>query len=412
MIERNLTARLLEALSDTPVVLLTGARQVGKTTLVEHIVGSTVSKEDRVEYLSLDDPLTLSRAETDPDGLIGSIPGRLIIDEVQRVPDLLRAIKRSVDQDRRAGRFLLTGSANPFFLPKVSDSLAGRMEILTLWPLSHGELIGRKETFIDLLFSDSLPKDVPVDSNEDGLKSAIERGGYPEPGQREVARRREQWFESYVTALTQRDIRDIANIERLSDMPKLFAFCASRTATLVNYAEFTRSTGIPQSTMKRYISLLEATYILRTIPAWATNISKRLVRSPKIHLSDTGLAGALIGFDAGANNPVLRGRMLETYVVMEIEKMRGWSERSCKLFHFRTHAGQEVDIVLEDRSGAVVGIEVKGTQTLQARDFKGLVELQEAADNFHRGVLLYDGDDVITYNERIHAVPIRGLWRW
>lgn len=410
MYRRNISTPLDESLGDTPVVLLNGGRQTGKSTLVQ----SGMIEDRGARYLTLDDAGVLAAAETDPAGFLSGFEGPIILDEIQRSPGLFPAIKAEVDRERRPGRYLLTGSANVLLLPKLSESLAGRMEILTLWPLSQGEIEGVEESFIDAAFSEG-----PVSLRDEAggtskLTERLLRGGYPEALSRRSEVRRQAWFSSYVTTILQRDVRDLSNIEGLTELPRLLSLLAARVASLVNYAELSRSASMPQSTLKRYISLLQATFLVHTLPAWSGNLGKRLVRSPKLLLCDTGLISSLQGLNAErlASEPNLAGPLLENFVAMELVKQSAWSRTQPRLFHFRTHTGQEVDVVLEDAAGRVVGIEVKASATVGARDFKGLRALAEATgERFRRGIVLYTGRTGIPFGNGLHALPVSSLWK-
>ena len=410
MIRRHIEARIVESLADTPAVFLQGARQCGKSTLARIIAEAP----HPARYVSLDDATAFAAAQADPEQFIANQPYPLVIDEVQRVPQLFRAIKASVDRDRRAGRFLLTGSADVAVVPELSHSLAGRVEVHTLWPFSQGELEGRRETFIEALFSPHLPTaDLRGESRVDLLARAS-TGGYPEPIQRS-AERRHAWFESYVTTILQREVRDLTNLGALGELPRLLTGAASRTAQLLNYAELARTLSLPQTTLKRYLALLLGTFLVRTLPAWFRNVGKRLAKAPKLVVADTGLASHLLGIDAGQprGNDTASGRLLESFAIMELEKQSGWSVRRPRLFHYRTHAQREVDIVLEDRAGEVVGIEVKASASVRDRSFAGLRDLEDAAGGqFVRGIVLYAGDTVVPFSDRLHAVPFNALWRW
>ena len=410
MYPRFLQGPLLEALSDRPVVFLNGARQTGKSTLARAIG----SKEHPARYLTLDDAGVLAAARADPEGFIQAFGSAVILDEVQRVPELFLALKASVDRDRRPGRFLLTGSADVLFLPKVSESLAGRMEILTLWPLSQGEIEGVRERFLDALFGHAFPlpalRPIP-------WKNVIERaasGGYPEVLSQSSAARQRAWFGSYITAILQRDVRDLASIEGLSQMPRLLALLAARVGSLLNFAELSRTSTLPQTTLKRYLSLFEATFLVQLLPAWSGNLGKRLVKSPKVMLNDSGLAAQLLGVDAGRliEDPGLLGHLLECFVFSEIRKQSAWSRVRIECFHFRTQTGQEVDFVLEDVAGHIVGIEVKAGVTVTERDFRGLEALAaEAGKRFVRGVILHAGREAVPFGRNLYALPLDALWR-
>lgn len=389
-----------------PVVLVVGPRQAGKSTLAELLVSSGIVGT----YLTLDDGTTLAAAGSDPYGFVAGLTGSTVIDEIQRVPELLLAIKSSVDRDRAPGRFLLTGSANVMLLPRVSESLAGRMETHTLWPLSQGELDSRPETFVGRIFCDH-PMAVELDDSRD-LVTRVVRGGFA-PVVDRAPGRRDAWFGSYVEAVVQREVRDIANVDRLASLPRLLALLAARTATLLNVAEVSRSAGIPGSTLQRYLTILEHVFLVQRIPAWRANVGKRVVRSPKLHLVDSGLACHLLGAweDRLSSSPDVLGPLLESFVGMELVKQATWAERTVRVHHFRTAAGREVDFVLEDRSGAVVGVEVKAASTVGASDVAGLRHLADVlGDRFVRGVVLYRGDATVPFGERIAAWPLTSLW--
>jgi len=409
MIRRHLTPTLLEALADTPAVFLQGARQTGKSTLVK----SLAEHGHAADYLTLDHAAVLAAAEHDPAGFIDGLEGPIILDEVQRVPALFLAIKQAIDTDRTPGRFLLTGSANALVLPTLADSLVGRIEILTLWPFSQGERAQRHETLIDVLFNNSLTRLKPGKLSWRDLIDRMLAGGYPEASSRTSLARRRAWFDSYITTILQRDVRDMANIERLSELPKLLRMLATRAGTLLNFAELSRSLSIPQTTLKRYMALLEATFLVQLLPAWTTNLSKRLMKSPKIMLSDTGLLGAQLGLDTErlGEDTSLTGRVLENFIMMEIRKQLTWSSVKAEMYHFRSHTQQEVDLLLEDTSGRVVGVEVKAAASVDAKDFHGLKHLSElAGDQFVRGVVLYRGSEIVPFGKHLHAIPIRALW--
>ncbi len=440
MYKRLLTPLLVEALSDSPVVLLNGARQTGKTTLVQNLP----SEHHTATYITLDDAGFLSAARSDPAGFLAGLPGPVVIDEVQHAPELFPAIKAEVDTRRAPGRFLLTGSANVLLLPKLSESLAGRMEILTLWPLSQAEVEGSSGSFVDGLFSPELSLSSMADgagrmngadkANRVGINRVgadqvgadrtdiirrILRGGYPEPQARANEIRRRAWFNSYLTTILQRDVRDISNIEGLRDLPRLLGLLAARAGGLLNLADISRAHGLPYATLYRYMSLLEATFLVQPLPAWSANIGRRLVKAPKVILNDTGLMASLLGADAERlkTNGELLGGLLENFVVMEVRKDAGWSRTQPGLFHYRTQTGQEVDLVLEDAAGRLVGIEVKASATITLDDFKGLRHLAEAVGGaeaaggrFVRGVVFYTGEKVIPFGANLHALPVSSLW--
>jgi len=431
MYTRFLQSALLDALRDSPVVLLNGARQTGKTTLVQSLpsrssqlsvpasVQGPVQEHAKATYLTLDDAGFLAAARSDPAGFLSGFSGSIIIDEVQHAPELFPALKSAVDRQRTPGRFLLTGSANILLLPRLAESLAGRMQILTLWPLAQGEIAGRSTNVVDLLFAPPLPalpaglaSGLPPVERQDLMRRLL-AGGYPEPLTRPSEARRRAWFGSYLTTILQRDVRDMANIEGLTALPRLLALIAARAASLLNLSDISRAAGLPYTTLTRYMSLLEATFLVQLIPAWSTNLSTRLVKSPKVILNDTGLMASLLGLNVErlTQDGSLFGPLLENFVAMEVKKHIAWSQVQPQLFHFRTQTGVEVDLVLENAAGEIVGLEVKASATVSAADFKGLRALMEArGERFVRGVVLYTGQQVIPFGERLHAVPISLLW--
>ena len=407
LLPRNLKNSLLEAATDTPVVLVNGARQTGKSTLVKALF----SESSIPEYISFDDMALLNAALKDPQSFIETLPDTVIIDEIQRAPELMLPIKYSVDRNRRPGRFFLTGSANVLALPKVADTLVGRIEIHTLWPLSQGEMRGVRESFIDTIFSDNKLR------AGKGLKlpelvDLISVGGYPDALKRETPNRRKKWFSGYIATLIERDVRDLRNIEQLTLMPKLLQLIASRAGGLLNYSDIARSLEIKLTTVKTYLSLLELLFLLVPVQPWFSNLGKRLVKSPKIYLNDTGLLCHLIGRDARAiaRDGSLLGKIYENFVLMELIKQISWSETSPRLYHFRTENGEEVDFVLEAPDGRIVGIECKANSLARGAS-KGLQTLKElTGKKFHRGIVLYVGSHIIGIDKDIDAVPVSVLW--
>ncbi|MFO1430045.1 MAG: ATP-binding protein [Candidatus Competibacteraceae bacterium] len=410
MFRRNIEDNLRTALTDTPVVLLNGARQVGKSTLAKRLVDATGGY-----YLTLDDATVLAAATSDPAGFVQGLEGMGVLDEVQKAPALFAAIKAQVDRNRRPGRFLLTGSTNVLFLPTLAESLAGRMELITLMPLSQGERLNRREIFVTAVFQEPLPVLVDAVQDDVDLLTKLTTGGFPEVIFRSTEQRRQAWFAAYVTAILQRDVRDLANITGLTEMPRLLTLLATRTGALLNMAELGRASGIPHTTLNRYLSLLETTFLLQPLPAWSANLGKRLLKSRKIYLLDSGMTTYLTGQNRErltTDNPLL-GQLLETFVVAELRKQLTWADEAVTLFHFRTTTGGEVDIVMEDAQGRLVGIEIKAAATVNPKDFSGLKTLAEMVGaRFVRGIVLYRGEQPIPFGERYHALPVSALWRY
>ena len=405
MYERFIRGRLVEALSDTPVVLLAGPRRAGKTTLAR-----SMGDGGRV-YLTLDDQTTLEAARTDPTAFVRGLD-LAIVDEVQRVPELMLAIKKAVDDDYRPGRFLLTGSANVMTLPRVADSLAGRMETIKLLPLSRSEVLGRRPTFLDAVFVSHLPKPKNVIVG----KSLVELtliGGFPEAMTRAGGRRRQDWGRSYLTSVLTRDLRDIADVEKLTELPKFVRLLAEHAGQLVNYSELGKGIGINYKTAQRYIGLLEQIFLVASLAPWHTNAIKRIVKTPKLHFLDSGLLATSRGLtiDRLTHNRVAFGALLETFVFAEIMKLMTWSDFQLTVYHFRDQEKNEVDLVLERDDGIVAGIEIKANATVTASDFSGLKKLADACGkNFAYGVVLYDGDTVVPFGSKLAAAPLSCLW--
>lgn len=414
MNKRAIYTQLMEALSDTPVVFLRGARQTGKTTLVKQLAEEATGYENNRQYISLDSATALAGALDDPTGFLQELKKPVIIDEAQRATALMLAIKEDVDRERHAGRYLLTGSANILSLPGITDSLAGRMEVLTLYPLSQGEIAGTQEDFISALFQKDFPlKQEGSVLTKEALLEAIALGGYPEVLSRSNPKRRAAWFDSYITTLVERDIRDISNVQDISGLIRLLRLIGVRSGTLHNQAELSRSVGMPASTLGRYIPLLAALFLIWFLPAWSSNLGKRLVKSPKIHVCDSGLVCHLCGADAErlADDSIMAGRLLESFVAGELLKQSSWTEHPVSLYHYRSQSGEEVDVVLEDRAGRVTAVEVKLSASVASHDIKGLASLRDAlGDHFIRGVIVYTGQEVMPMGDRIFAVPVGMLF--
>lgn len=410
MHRRHISQKIEAALLDTPAVLINGARQTGKSTLVKWLAENHYP----ATYFNLDNATTLAMARLDPTQFIGSIDAPTIIDEIQRVPALLLAIKESIDNNRHPGRFLLTGSANVLQLPKISDSLAGRMEIINLWPLSQGEINNTTDGFIDQIFKKTFSLQVDKTLARNTLIENILLGGYPEILTRQTIERRYAWYNSYITAILQRDIRDIAHIEGLTQLPRLLSLLATRTGCLLNVADIARLSTIASTTLNRYLTLLQTIFLIYLMPAWSNNYGKRIIKAPKLYLCDTGLSAHLSGITTERihRDNGLLGPLLENFVAMELVKQLGWSKIQAKLFHYRTTTGQEVDFILENAEGACVGIEVKASATLSAKQCQGLLHLAEIlGEKFVRGIVLYTGQEILPLRKNLYAVPIHLLWQ-
>ncbi len=408
MFKRHIISSIHEALDDTPVVVITGARQTGKSTLCRQLIEQNIFHE---KYVTLDDPTTLTAAHADPLGFLQDVGPRGIIDEVQRAPELLVSLKKLVDQDRETARFILTGSANVMVLPAVSDSLAGRIEIHHLWPLSQDEIKAIPSVFLDALVS-THPFGRQKSSWEETIK-ALSIGGYPESVKRKAETRRSKWFESYINSILQKDIRELADISGLTQIPNLLQLISARVGSTINMADISRLSGVKSSTLQRYIALLKNVFLLVDILPLTPNIEGRFVKSPKLYFNDTGLLCHLRGED---KNSLLESRskagpVLENFVVMEIVKQLSWSNHFIKAYHFSTHKGAEVDLVLEDRRKRLYGIEIKSSAALGKNDFKGLIRLSELSSKFQKGIVLYMGEETVCFGKNLYAVPMPFLWK-
>jgi predicted AAA+ superfamily ATPase len=404
---RLVAPRLREALADTPAVLIHGPRQSGKTTLAR-LVGETKG----YRYLSFDDEAILNAARRDPVGFVADLPERSILDEVQRVPELFSSLKAAIDTRRSAGRFILTGSANVLLVPRLADSLAGRMGILRLHPLSRCELRRRAPRFIDDLFLGNFTTRV-VERLGSELVAFIVSGGYPAALERHVAARRAAWYRDYVETQVQRDVRDLSRIHSLDALPRLLAVAAQYTASLMNVADLASPFQLTRQTFHEYVTLLERVFLLERLPAWHSNRPSRVVKRPKRHMGDTGVACALLGVDTKAleAHRNLLGPLLETFVFQELRRQASGREEPMEFFHFRDRDDFEVDIVLEQGHAAVAGVEVKAAASVGVADFRGLRKLRDAAGaHFKAGVVLYDGTATISFGDNLYAVPLRTLW--
>ena len=406
LISRLMAPRIAEAMADTPVVLLAGPRQAGKTTLVRQ-----VAAEQRLRYLTLDDELTRLSAQEDPVGMIRSLD-RAVIDEIQRAPQLLLAIKKSVDEDRRPGRFLLTGSANVMALPTVADSLAGRMETLSLLPLSQSEIEGQSTNWLDTVFAGQLPQPVAFTGTSD-LVERVVRGGYPEALSRATAKRRTAWARQYLDAILARDVRDIASIEKIDHLPRFLQALAQTAGQMCNYTQLAGQVGLDGKTAAKYVGVFEQIYLLKRVDVWARNHLNRVVKTPKLQFIDSGLLAALLNLTADEVNQdrTRFGNVLETFAFSELLKNTTTADGDYHLLYYRDADKAEVDVVIENAAGQLVGVEIKATATVKERDLRGLKKLSSlAGDRFKMGILLYDGNETLPLGPGLWAAPLSTLW--
>jgi uncharacterized protein len=412
LVERHVWPLLAECVRDFRVTIVNGPRQSGKTTLLNQLharVGGA--------FVTLDDTDQRAAARDDPAGCLQAMARPLFIDEVQRAGDpLVLAIKAAVDRDTRPGAFVLSGSTRFLTVPTLSESLAGRAALIDLWPFSVAERVGATPAFLDRLIAEpnTLLQDraAPITRHE-YLRLAC-AGGFPEAVALSSARSRARWFSSYLTTVTQREVLDIARIRQVGVLPRMFRLLAALTAQELNVAALARDLGIDDQTVSSYLPLLETVYLLHRLPAWSRNLTAKVRRRPKVHLTDPGLAAWLMEQSADAlarPGNAVAGSLLETLVVNELMKLRSAANVEVGLFHFQDRDGREVDCLLETPSGRVAGVEVKAAATVRADDFRHLRMLRDRlGDDFVAGVVFCTGEQPLPFGDRLMALPISLLW--
>jgi predicted AAA+ superfamily ATPase len=404
---RHIRPLLFEALADTRVVFVAGARQVGKTTLTREIAAG----EHPMTVLSLDETATRDAALRDPAGFLAALSGATLIDEIQHAPDLLLEIKRAVDGDTRPGRFLLTGSANILTSKKAKDALTGRVETLNLWPLAQSEIRGGKVNFVDAVFAGAPPQLSGCIVGRDAFATVAAAGGYPEALLR-TGSRRERWFESYIDSTLDSDLRDISDAIKVEEMPRLLRLIAAQVANLLSYRNIASRLGLSAGTVKAYIGLLEQLFLLRRLQAWRPGFGARETSTPKVYVVDSGLLASLLGADETrvALDDQVTGKILENFVAMEIVKYLGWSKSRVRLYHYQRDR-EDVDLILERADGQIVAIEVKARATITGHDYRWLLKLRErSGPRFVAGAVIHPREQTIPLGDRLWALPIAALW--
>jgi uncharacterized protein len=396
-----------DALADTRVVLINGARQAGKSTLIRAVAGTRAAS-----WRDLDRPDDRQAAIADPVGFVED-DGLMVIDEIQRVPDLLLPIKVSVDADPRPGRYLLSGSARLLSLRDLPDTLPGRMETIELWPFSQGEIDGAPDGFIDAIFGTgpTIGSDSEVSRVE--YTERLVRGGFPEAVARSDPRRRGRFLDNYVQNLIERDVRQLSEIERGTQLATMIRLLAARSATLVSAALLASELGLAHGTVQRYLRLLEEIFLIKRVPGWSRNVGTRITASPKLVFVDSGVAARMLAADAHTlRRPGGQiGPLLEGFVISELARQLTWSETPAEIYHYRDHNKVEVDVILEDRRGGVVGIEIKAASTVKAEDFRGLRTLEaKVGADFIAGIVLYTGGHTLPFGPKLRAMPVSALW--
>lgn len=416
MYERHARTAVEDATGDTPVVLIVGGRQVGKSTLVASLDHAPAPES----VITLDDPTLRAAAIADPSGFLRSFDGPVAIDEIQRAPELFLVIKMIVDEarlrgERPSGRFLLTGSVAIWDTARMPDSLAGRIEHIRLWPLSQGEIEGHREDLIDRLFRNDPPLLEDQPTGRETVAERIVRGGFPEVQERTLPRAA-AWIRDYLALLLDRDIRELAQARRPEELMRLLTACASRVGSVANVAMMLADLGISRSTGHRYYDVLRRLYLVHEVPAWGHSLARTAVRSPKLLLTDTGVLCELLRLDAKrfVTDQVLRpgaGAAFENFVAVELLKTAGWADESVTAAHWRDRGGREVDLLLERRDGSVVGVETKLSSSVHPTDARHLAHLRDQlGDQFRCGIVCYTGARTVALGDRLWAVPVSALW--
>jgi predicted AAA+ superfamily ATPase len=391
---RYIQKKFLASVNVAPVVLLNGARQTGKSTLVKTLLEKTH------QHYTLDDSSILNAVKQDPVAFLKSHPHPLVIDEIQRAPELWLPIKMAVDQDRQPGKFILTGSAQVLTLPQLSDSLAGRMDIHTLWPLSMTEILDSRYNFVDHVFTD-----IPFATNIQPTEFPdILHGGYPDILKRPEEDQQEAWCDSYIQTLLYRDLRDVTAIDNVASLMRVLAIVAARSGGLLNIDELSRSTQIASSTLRRYLMALQWLFLVVSIPAWSGNVSRRLIKAPKLFMNDIRLLRYLMGLD---HSLTTQGKIIENFVAVELFKQISWANRKTNLYHYRTTTGIEVDFILEQMDGTKVAVEVKSASVFNPRFFDSMKTLE----GIHKGIVFYQGPHVLHQGNNLWCLPIQCLFK-
>jgi predicted AAA+ superfamily ATPase len=412
LIPRGIEPELRDILSVSRAAAITGPRQAGKSTLARQLQAAGVVPN----YFTLDDEATRNAARADPDGFALSLPRPAVIDEVQRVPSLMLAVKQILDNDPAPGQFLLTGSADLLTARVVADALPGRVEYLNLWPLARAEIEGKRGSVIDALLDGRPPQVSGAPKGRAASAELVVAGGFPD-ALRRTPRQRVRYLRSYVEATLARDLQEIGSVRvDRSKLEQLLRLLAARTSGLVNYAALGRELAHDEKTVKAHTELLTQLFLIHRLRPWSANLGARQVKTPKLLLTDTGLAAALVGVDAARysapDQGALAGGLFETFVVMELIKQAGWSTAPVEAFFYRDTEKREVDLVIESASGDVAAVEAKSTSAVTASDTRGLRLLRDKlGPRFKSGIVVYSGEHTLPIDDRIWALPISGLWQ-
>jgi predicted AAA+ superfamily ATPase len=399
---------VVEALQDSRIVFIAGARQVGKTTLTSDVV----RHEHPMTTFTLDDKATREAAIVDPAGFVAGLGGPAFIDEIHRAPDLLLALKQAVDRDTAPGRFFITGSANILASRKVKDALPGRIDRVQMWPLSRAEIEGTTRNVVDELLAGRPPQVADATVGHRAFSSIVAEGGYPEARLRPPGRRRTRWFSNYIDTTLDRDLHEIADARRVDDMGRLLRLLATQSANLLNYRAVAQRLDMDPKTVKSYVALLEQMFLVQRLPAWRPGLGARESSTPKIYVCDSGLLAYLLGADEQrvAEDDQVTGKICETFVAAELMKHASWAEDEVRLHHYQRDR-EDVDLIVENRRGEIAAVEVKARATVTRNDWRWLAKLRDARqDQFRAGVIVYSGAQTIPLGDRLWAVPYAGLW--
>lgn len=411
LIPRNIEPEVRDILASSRAAAVLGPRQAGKSTLAGELQRAGVVPY----YYSLDEEQTRKSALADPDGFVADISRPAVIDEVQRAPDLLLAIKQALDASNARGQFLITGSANVLTSRAVADALPGRVEYINLWPLSQGEIGGQKDAFIDRILAADPPRLNDEPRGRAAHAARVVRGGFPDAFRR-TDRQRGRYFDSYVQGIISRDLAAVGRLRVEPEvLARLLGLLAARSGALTAFNRLAGELEVDGKTVKAHTAMLEELFLVRRLRPWSRNIGSRHVKTPKIFLTDTGLMSGMLGIDSGRYAAVdqgeLAGMLLETFVTMELVKQQTWAATRTDLFFYRDAQQREVDVVIESAAGDVAGVEVKAAASVSRPDSLGLRFLRDKLGaRFKTGVVLYTGANTFEFDDRIWAVPIAGLW--
>jgi len=400
------TKSVLEAMDDIRVTLLTGARQCGKTTLAKSLI------RNGIEYRTLDDSTLASAAKQDPHSFVEHQNRTLIIDEIQRVPELIVAIKKAVDENQQPGRFLLTGSADIQSLPSVTESLAGRARKIRLRPLTQGEILGSKPRFFDIIRQRNLHQAMRIFKRDEIMELAL-KGGFPEALDKNQLQRR-RWHKAYIDALIDKDLKNISNIRRVKAMRTLVEALAAWSSKLINIADIGRDIGIKREALDNYVNALQALYIFDRVPAWTKTDYEHVAKKPKIFAADSGVMASILGWKADhlRLNSDRLGKLFETFVYTELQAQVDAQDGAYELYHYRDNQKREIDFLIKHEDGDVIGLEVKASTTVGKSDFKHLrwFDENQAKGHTFTGCVLYAGDQPVQFGENFLAIPFHMMW--